>query len=134
MPRGAKKPGRGRRGAEIDITPLIDVLFMLIIFFVLTTAFVQGAVEVDLPRGEGAPSDKNPVVVTVAKDASLLWAGKTVSRADLPGLVREAVARSEDILLAGNRSAPYGAVAELLEELRRLGVPSVGIAFETTGQ
>ena len=35
-----------RRGADVDITPLIDVLFMLIIFFVLTAAFVQGAIEI----------------------------------------------------------------------------------------
>ena len=44
---------RPRRKVDLDITPLIDVLFMLIIFFVLTTSFVQGRVEVDLPRGEG---------------------------------------------------------------------------------
>ncbi|NLB82863.1 MAG: biopolymer transporter ExbD, partial [Synergistaceae bacterium] len=44
---------RRRRGIDLDITPLIDVLFMLIIFFVLTATFLSGQIVVDLPQGEG---------------------------------------------------------------------------------
>ena len=120
-----------RQGAEIDITPLIDVLFMLIIFFVLTTAFVQGAADVDLPDGSAPPiSDRNPVVVTVTKGSGLLWAGEMVSRDELPARVSAVLESSGDILIAGDRDAPYGEVAELLDELRGFGVRSVGLAFE----
>ncbi|MDR1915436.1 MAG: biopolymer transporter ExbD [Synergistaceae bacterium] len=123
---------RNRRAhAEIDITPLIDVLFMLIIFFVLTTAFVQGTMNVDLPIGTPPPlSDKNPVILTVENDSSLLWGGERITRERLPEAVAEAVARSRDILVAGDKSARYGDVAELLELLRALGVPDVALAFE----
>jgi biopolymer transport protein ExbD len=120
-----------RRSADIDITPLIDVLFMLIIFFVLTTAFVQGTLNVELPVGSPPPlSEKNPIVLTVESDSSLLWSGERIERGDLPEAVAAAVARSQDILVAGDRSARYGDVAELLEMLRELGVPDVALAFE----
>ncbi|MDR3332202.1 MAG: biopolymer transporter ExbD, partial [Synergistaceae bacterium] len=64
----------------MDITPLIDIMFMLIIFFVATTAFVQGAIGVDLPMGGPPPvSQKNPIVLSVRRDSSLLWAGAEIS-------------------------------------------------------
>jgi len=121
-----------RRGADVDITPLIDVLFMLIIFFVLTAVFVQGAIDVDLPKGDAPPvSERDPIVVTVTKDSGILWAGEAISRADMPKLVDEALARSDDILIAGDRDAPYGDVAEVLDVLRNLGVDNVGLAFDS---
>jgi biopolymer transport protein ExbD len=104
---------------------------MLIIFFVLTAAFVQGAIEVDLPNGDAPEiSDRNPIVVTVTKDSGLLWAGDAISRDELRGRVASALTASEDILIAGDRDAPYGKVAELLDELRGLGVERAGLAFE----
>lgn len=125
--------GTRKKNVDIDITPLIDVLFMLIIFFVLTTAFVQGAVTVELPSGDPPPiSANNPIVVTVTKDSELLWGGERIASSDLQRLVTEAIARSDDILVAGDREAVYGEVAELLDSLRRLGVKNVSLAFESS--
>lgn len=123
---------RARRASSgIDITPLIDVLFMLIIFFVLTTAFVQGAIVVDLPGGTPPPIDRDdPIVVTVTRTGELLWAGDAVTRVELAARAREAAASSEDVLVAGDREASFGAVAEILDELRRAGLSEAGLAFE----
>lgn len=99
---------------------------MLIIFFVLSTAFVRGTIEVDLPQGEAPRPGGNPVVVSVTADGTILWMDKPASLEDLRRLVGE---RSGDILIAGDREAPYGAVAGLIDELRRLGVTSVGMAY-----
>lgn len=106
------------------------MMFMLIIFFVLTAAFIRGAAPIDLPRGD-APraAQRQPVMVSVAKDARIFWAGEPVTSADLPRVVSNALAASDDILIAGDRDAPYGAVAELLDELRALGVESVSLVF-----
>ena len=123
-----------RRGVDVDITPLIDVLFMLIIFFVLTTVFVQGAITINLPQGSASPvSESSPIMVTVTASSEILWAGEAVSHDDLPALVADVLARSGDILLAGDRKAPYGEVARVLDSLRALGVGSVGLAFEGGG-
>ena len=123
--------GRGRRSLNLDITPLIDVLFMFIIFFVLTAAFVQGSIDVALPQGiPPSLSDKEPIVLTVTKDSEILWAGERLSSGDLAPRVASAVAENSDILIAGDRDARYGDVAELMDLLRRQGVLSVGLAFE----
>jgi biopolymer transport protein ExbD len=120
-----------KRGADVDITPLIDMMFMLIIFFVLTTVFVQGTIDIDLPRGNAPPmTQRNPIVVTVTMESALLWAGEPVTRGALPGLVADALSNGDEILIAGDRRAPYGVVASVLDELRGLGVKSVSLAFE----
>jgi len=120
-----------RRAADIDITPLIDVMFMLIFFLVVTAAFVQGSIDVSLPRGTPPPlPDKRQIVLTITKDSEIFWGGKSVSSDDLLLYVAEALIESADILLAGDRDARYGDVAELMDLLRLSGVPSVGLAFE----
>ncbi|MDR1482187.1 MAG: biopolymer transporter ExbD [Synergistaceae bacterium] len=120
-----------RRGADVDITPLIDMMFMLVIFFVLTAVFVRGTIDIDLPRGDAEPmTQRNPIVVTVTMESALLWAGEPITRGDLPELVADALNRGEEILIAGDRRAPYGSVASVLDELRGLGVKSVSLAFE----
>lgn len=127
----SKKRRERRGGIGIDITPLIDVLFMLIIFIVLTAAFLQGSIVVDLPAGDPPPiAQESPIVLAITRDLRLMWGGEEVTRDRIPALVTEAVAKSQDILVAGDREARYGDVAELLDELRRLGAKNVGIAFE----
>ncbi len=122
---------RSRRKVDLDITPLIDVLFMLIIFFVLTTSFVQGKVEVDLPQGEGTPPrEGRTLLVSVRADGTVLWDGVPAASVDVPVLAARAMAESRDVLLAGDRTAPYGAVAELLELLRREGLDSASLALQ----
>ncbi|MDR2528075.1 MAG: biopolymer transporter ExbD [Synergistaceae bacterium] len=123
------KQGR-KQGLNVDITPLIDVLFMLIIFFVLTAVFVQGSVPVDLPQGETPPAqERKPIVVTVTKDARIFWGGELIASSDLPRLTANAKVASDDILIAGDAGALYGAVAEVLDNLRNLGIESVGLLF-----
>ncbi len=125
---------RRRRRPELDITPLIDVLFMLIIFFVLTANFLQGRIEVDLPVGEAvAKTEENALLLTVRKDGSVLWGDRETRTEELAPLAAEAAAARRDILLAGDREAPYGAVAEVLDVLRREGIVSTGLALQGDG-
>lgn len=116
---------RKHRRADIDITPLIDVLFMLIIFFVLTASFIQGRIEVALPAGEGEPLGKEAVTLSVEKGGRILWDGREVAREEIAKLALEAGTR--EILIAGDKEAAYGDVAEVLEILRKEGIGSAGL-------
>ena len=120
-----------RRMEPIDITPLIDVLFMLIIFLVLTTSFVQGRVDVRLPQGgaaaEGAPKS---ILLSVTKDGRILWEGQTVRSADLIARLEPLRRAGTEVQIAGDAGAPYGAVAELLDLLRTHGIQSASLLFE----
>ena len=123
---------RNRRHAEIDITPLIDVLFMLIIFFVLTASFVQGKLDVQLPSGEGSSADRQgAVIVTVAADRKLFWNGREVTKEELKTLA--AAANGREMLVAGDEKVPYGEVAALLSLLRKEGVTSAGLMLSGEG-
>ena len=123
---------RNRRHAEIDITPLIDVLFMLIIFFVLTASFVQGKLDVQLPSGEGSSADtQGAVIVTVAADRKIFWDGREVTRVELKKLAAESKGR--EMLVAGDEKVPYGDIAGLLSLLRKGGVTSAGLMLSGEG-
>ncbi|MDI9388028.1 MAG: biopolymer transporter ExbD [Synergistota bacterium] len=120
-----------RARAELDITPLIDVLFMLIIFFVLTANFLQGKIEVDLPQGETASEiGESPLLLTVRKDGVVLWDGREAASEELASLAADAAVQKREVLLAGDKEAPYGAVARVLEILRREGLDLAGLALQ----
>jgi biopolymer transport protein ExbD len=120
---------KSRRFTDIDITPLIDVLFMLIIFFVLTATFVQGKLDIDLPSGKGETADvKSALTLTVEKDGTIFWEGVRISERELPELAKSAGGR--EILIAGDKSVPYGRVAEVLSILRKTGVTSAGLLMD----
>lgn len=116
---------RRQRRADIDITPLIDVLFMLIIFFVLTASFTQGRIEVDLPAGIGVPVENEAVTLSIGKGGRITWNGQDIARSDIARMAREA--KGKEIMVAGDREAAYGDVAAVLEILRREGVGSAGL-------
>ena len=123
---------RNKRHAEIDITPLIDVLFMLIIFFVLTASFVQGKLDVQLPSGEESSVDmQGAVIVTVAADRKIFWNGREVTKEELKKLT--AAANGREMLVAGDEKVPYGEVAALLSLLRKECVTSVGLMLSGEG-
>lgn len=127
-----------RRSMDLDITPLIDVMFMLIIFFVLTASFVQGSITVDLPSGSGTSSDSaDRVILTVEEDGKLLWDGKSVSLSELRALARSVSniqkTPKKEVLVAGDKKASYGAVAEILSILKEEGIISAGLMMQGEG-
>ena len=117
---------RPRGSVSLDITPLIDVLFLLIIFFVLTASFVQGKLDVTLPNanGKSAEADK-AVTVTVDRDGLIYWSGRKVSKAELSSLAF--ASKTREVAVAGDEKASYGDVAEVLAILRAAGIESAGL-------
>ena len=110
----------------MDITSLIDVMFMLIIFFVLTASFIQGKLDVALPDQDGKqPEPKPAVTVTVAENGSVYWAGRAVSKEELASLAESS--KKNDVYIAGDKNASYGNVAEVLAILRAAGIESAGL-------
>jgi biopolymer transport protein ExbD len=123
------KTRRSRRSADIDITPLIDMMFMLIIFFVLTTSFVNGKLSVELPSGTGLSSSKDgAITVSVAANGMVQWNGKKISASELADLARSSSGR--DVLIAGDKGAAYGKIADVLSILRKNGITSAGLLMQ----
>ena len=118
-----------RRVADIDITPLIDMMFMLIIFFVLTSSFINGKLNVELPTGKAVSANAEAAVtVSVLADGSVQWNGRTVSMERLAELARASQPR--DVLVAGDKAANYGMVARVLALLKAEGISSAELLIQ----
>lgn len=119
--------------AEINTTPLVDVMLVLLVIFIITAPLFHQAVPVDLPRVESTKLDDKPLVVTVALDAAgtVYVDGREIEGAALA--TRFAVATSDgrqpELHLRADRGTRYERVAEVLAEAQRAGI--VKIAFVT---
>lgn len=121
---------RKRLQPDLDLTPLIDVLFMLILFFVMTASLLQGQISVRLPSGEGTALQGQPVVLEILSDGSFRYGGKDVDREEMVARALQDGKAGRDIVVAADRNVSYGRVTSLLEALRRAGVQDVGLALE----
>ena len=127
---------RQRPDPSINLTSLIDILFIVLLFLVLTTAF-RGAsvVDVDLPpaaTGEQVSDDpRDTVRVTVSRDGRLYVSQRPVTLAELRDvLTAAAAARDPHVLLEADARAEHGRVVEVMDLARQVGLSRLSI--ETT--
>ena len=119
-----------RNSPEVDITPLLDMMFMLIIFFVITTSFSRGEISVSLPGGQGSRMEGEITVLNIAPDGKLSIDGMEVISSDLADIAIKAEQSGRKFVIAGDKTAPYGTVANILELLRIEGISTATLAIE----
>ncbi len=125
--------GSAQPMAEINTTPLVDVMLVLLVIFIITAPLFQQAVPVDLPRVDATRIDDKPQMVSVALDAEgrVFVDGAAVARDALATRFAEAAAngRQPELHLRADRGTRYERVTEVLAEAQRAGI--VKIAFVT---
>ncbi len=127
--------GRKKKGfADINVTPLVDVMLVLLIIFMVTAPMMQQGIQVELPQVTTAPlnAPENPLVVTLSRDGSLYINSTKVSREELPEKLKAILKhrRDKSVYLKADRRLPYGKVVELMGYLYRSGITSIGIVTE----
>lgn len=117
--------------ANIDLTPLIDVVFMLLLFFILAATFTQPVMQVALPEADTAErtaEDPNRLVFVI-NEAGTLHLGQTpIAREDIQDLV--AASTAEKVELRGDRAAPFNAFVGVMDQLRAAGKNDVLITTQ----
>lgn len=116
---------------DINITPMLDLAYVLLVIFILmATASVQG-IKVDLPKASAAQSLVQPktIAITVTNDGQIFMDAFPVTLADLEVRLRNAKASNPDvpIVLKGDQTAQFGKVAEVLDLCRQLDLNKVGL-------
>ena len=117
--------------AEINTTPLVDVMLVLLVIFIITAPLFHQAVPIDLPKVDAAKLDEKPRTVNVAIDAEglVFWNGELVHRDALDGRMAAVRAENPELHLRADRATRYERVAEVMAAAQRNGL--VKIAFVT---
>jgi biopolymer transport protein ExbD len=121
------------RSAGPDLTPMIDMIFQLLIFFLLTSFLILPAVNVALPRSrspEAAPPEA--LTLTIRRDGSLQLAGQPVLLEELPPLVSAALAGREEksLLVQADRGVAFGRVIQIMEAARDGGAADISFLVQ----
>lgn len=138
---GGRRGGRGgarRRGrlSEINVTPFVDVMLVLLIVFMVTAPLLTVGVPVELPRTEAKqlPPETEPLTVSVMADGSIYLQETKVERASLVDQLR-AIAREgyeRRIFVRADSAAPYGRVADVMAAMNAAGFRNLGLVTDPT--
>jgi biopolymer transport protein TolR len=121
--------------ADINVTPLVDVMLVLLIIFMIAAPMLHQGVEVALPRADAANLPmrvEDPLVVSIDRDGNVYLQETQIATADLVERLTEQIkTRGDDsVFLKGDRDVPYGRVIEVLDVLHRGGIVRVGMVTE----
>ena len=117
---------------EINISPLIDVVFILLIFFIVTTVFVEETgVEVNRPQAASATQlEKNAILIAITEDGQVVYGGQSIGVGGVRGTVRRLMAWEEDmpIIIQVDKSVFVELYTRVHDEARLGGAKSINMA------
>ena len=133
---GLSSGGAGRSTlTDINVTPLVDVMLVLLIIFMVTAPLIQQGVAVNLPeaRAKAIDAPEQKLVLSVKADRTL-WLGGGEDAARVPTERLEEVLRAnaraqkdKELFLMADRTLPYGVVVEVMATIQRAGITSIGM-------
>jgi len=120
-----------QENSEINVTPFIDVMLVLLIIFMVAAPLSTVDVPVNLPRSNAAaaPRPQEPVYVTLQPDLTISVGNETIAREALADVLRQATAADPEarLYIRADQTVPYGALMELMNLLRSGGFTQVGL-------
>lgn len=119
---------------EINMTPLVDVMLVLLIVFMITVPVMKHSVNIDLPRATSTPQDAKPETIRLSVDAQAryFWNEQPLAEAELLPRLQAASQRTPqpELHLRGDKDARYEAVAQALAAAQRSGLRKIGFITE----
>jgi biopolymer transport protein TolR len=124
--------------ADINVTPLVDVMLVLLIIFMVTAPMLHQGISVALPKTATTnlrSSLEDPIVLSISRDGLYYINETPVARGLLRDRLRAILRgrREKAVLLKADRGLSYGTVIETLDLLNRMGIESLGLVTETSG-
>jgi biopolymer transport protein ExbD/biopolymer transport protein TolR len=123
--------------SDINMTPLIDVMLVLLVIFMITAPLMSSSLKLDLPRTDGAQPNDAPQFISVALDPQgrLFFGEDVVDAAAFAARVADAARKNPrtEVQLRADKGVPYGRVAEVIGVVQKAGLSRIGFVTEPTG-
>jgi biopolymer transport protein ExbD len=115
----------------IDISPLIDCVFILLIFFIVTTTFVEET-GIDIERPQAASSsqlDKNSILIAISTDGAVVYGGRDIGVAGVQPLVKRMIQKEQlPVIVQADEGVPTGLFVRVIDEAKVAGAQKVSVA------
>ena len=124
--------------ANINLTPFVDILFVLLIVFMIATPIILGGVKIELPQGktEAITIDKEPVSVTIKKDGTIYIGEDRIKLRLLPQKLKRITNgdRSTTIFIRADKGLDYGRVIKVVSRINLAGFTKVSLVTDLKGE
>jgi len=124
--------------AEINTTPLVDVMLVLLIIFMVTAPLFTHAVKIDLPQAQSKLNPDKPDTIALSNDAAgkLFWNDAAVDEATLPARLAEAAAKrpQPELHLRADRDTRFQVIATVMAQAQSAGVQKIGFVTDPVAQ
>jgi len=126
--------GRSNLISDINVTPLVDVMLVLLIIFMVTAPMMIHGVKVNLPitESKSIKSKEDPLILSITKKRLIFIENYNVTFNDLKGKLKKIVANraGNEILLQADKDVPYGFVMKVMSQVKEAGISKVGMITE----
>ncbi|WP_206999253.1 ExbD/TolR family protein [Trinickia mobilis] len=123
--------------ADINMTPLIDVMLVLLVIFIITAPLFTHAIRLDLPKVASAPARQTPTTISLSIDAAgkIYWNGQPISLDAMRAKFAEAgkLAEAPEIHLRAARATRYEVIAQVMGAAQQAGLERIGFVTEPPG-
>jgi biopolymer transport protein TolR len=119
--------------SEINVTPFVDVMLVLLVIFMVTAPLLQQGIDVNLPQAKGeemSPSER--IVITVKKDGKIFLNKSSVTVETLKSKFKGK--KDENVFLKADSDVPYGMIVNIMGELREAGIEKLGMVTESVAK
>lgn len=117
--------------SEINVTPLVDVMLVLLIMFMVTTPLMQQGIEVDLPKTSpsGVEPKEDPFVLVISANQTITSGKERIEASGLRGKLQAIfqTRKNKQVYIQADRKVDYGFVAEVMAEVRAAGIYNIGL-------
>jgi len=115
--------------SEINVTPLVDVMLVLLIIFMVTAPMMQQGIDVNLPQEAAANLDpsRERLVLTLAKNERMYLNDRRIDLPELEQQLRQAAGTTREVFLRADKDVPYGTVVKMMAVIKQAGVEKLGI-------
>jgi len=126
------KVEKGRSAlSEINVTPLVDVMLVLLIIFMVTAPLLKQGVDIDLPKAKGKEiTSQERLVIALSKDGGIRLNDKEVTLTGLIERVKAVSNMNPEAYLEADKDVPYGEVVKLMAEIKEAGIEKLGLMTE----